>query len=84
MGTGGLHDNSRQASNQKAAVMAHVYDLTPRSRRLALPRFLFRYKNSPFGLGLKYFFLFFLLCLLAAVIKARPTKSGKSNGQTEN
>jgi len=41
--------------------MAHVSDLSPRSRRLALLRCSFRYKNSPFGLGLKYFFLFFLL-----------------------
>jgi len=69
MGTGGLHAISGQATNQKAAVMVHVSDLSPRSRWLALLRCSFRYKNSPFGLELKYFFLFFLLSRsLAAVI----------------
>jgi hypothetical protein len=69
MGSGGLHVDARKATNQKAAVMMHVSDLTSRSRRLALHRCSFCYKNSPYGLELKYFFLFFLLSrLLAAVI----------------
>jgi len=59
MGSGGLHVDARKATNQKAAVMMHVSDLTSRSRRLALHRRSFCYKNSPFGLELKYFFLFF-------------------------
>jgi hypothetical protein len=60
MGTGRLHEDARQATNQKAAVMAHVPDLTSRSRRLELHRCSFRSTNWPFGVGLKYFSLIFL------------------------
>ena len=78
MGTGGLQEDARQATNYKAAVMAHVSDLTSRSRRLALHRCSFRSANWPFGVGLIYFYLFFKIFVGSASFLSTHNKLKKN------
>ena len=77
MGTGGLHENDRQATNQMAAAMTHASDLTSRSRRLALHRCSFRSTNSTSGIGLESLFLFFTVSLVGPVFFPHTTNLRK-------
>ena len=70
MGSKGVHATNRQASNLYSAVTACCSDLTPRFWRLALHRCSFRSTNSPFGVGLNFFFFFFTFSLVWPVFCA--------------